>query len=456
MSLTALYRSRYRTVANQAGQQMAGNRLKVLIIAFAALGLWLSLFRFFYGGFIFLDGFPDLKDWVVAYIFAIFFFSLGLMLVISNAIISYSSFYYSAESAALISMPITAGRLFLYKLTESLAFSSWAFFFLGTPFLVAYGINTKTNPYFYGWLVLLILVFIILPAVGGGVLTLLIGRFLPRSKRAIILTLALITLAAIMVMISNLASLRGMAVPFTERWMQAFMYKLAFAQNPLLPSYWMTRSIVSAGQANYSESGFFLLMLLANGLFIGLMGYYLAGLVYFKAYSMVHSSRHDRKYPARGLLDYLGSVLLFLFGKPLRLIMVKDLKAFVRDPVQWTQFLVFFGILGVYFLNLRNVPYINIKEPFWQYLISFLNLTATVLTLATFTTRFIYPQLSLEGKRFWVIGMMPISREKIFYGKFIFAVLGTIIVSEPLIFISSWMLEIPSHLLFYQLYVTLI
>jgi len=113
--------------------------------------------------------------------------------------------------------------------------------------------------------------------------------------------------------------------------------------------------------------------------------------------------------------------------------------------------MIFFGLLGVYFVNLRNIPYLNISERFWQSLISFLNLTSTTLTLATFTTRFVYPQLSLEGRRFWIMGVIPIKREVILYSKFIFSFLGSVVVSETLIIISNWMLKVPREMLWLQL-----
>ena len=41
----------------------------------------------------------------------------------------------------------------------------------------------------------------------------------------------------------------------------------------------------------------------------------------------------------------------------MRLLIVKDLRLFRRDPVQWSQFLIFFGLLVLYFLNIRRFSY---------------------------------------------------------------------------------------------------
>ena len=40
-------------------------------------------------------------------------------------------------------------------------------------------------------------------------------------------------------------------------------------------------------------------------------------------------------------------------------------------------------------------------------MISYLNLAACALTLSTLTTRFVFPQFSLEGRRLWISGSRP-------------------------------------------------
>ena len=81
---------------------------------------------------------------------------------------------------------------------------------------------------------------------------------------------------------------------------------------------------------------------------------------------------------------------------------MKDWRLLRRDPVQWSQFLIFFGLLGLYFLNVDrfNNPHSDIGYITWINMVSFLNLAVVGLILSTFTTRFIYPMISLEGHAF--------------------------------------------------------
>ncbi len=87
----------------------------------------------------------------------------------------------------------------------------------------------------------------------------------------------------------------------------------------------------------------------------------------------------------------------FFIPNEIRLLILKDLRTFRRDPAQWSQFLIFFGLLAFYFINIRRLSY-DVQKPYWRNLISFLNLSVTALILSTFTSRFIFPLLSLEGQ----------------------------------------------------------
>ena len=43
-------------------------------------------------------------------------------------------------------------------------------------------------------------------------------------------------------------------------------------------------------------------------------------------------------------------------------------------------------------------------------------------------SRFIFPLISLEGRKFWILGLTPLSRDQILWGKFAFAVVGSLLI----------------------------
>jgi ABC-2 type transport system permease protein len=89
-------------------------------------------------------------------------------------------------------------------------------------------------------------------------------------------------------------------------------------------------------------------------------------------------------------------------------------------------------------------------------MISFLNLAVVGLILSTFTTRFVFPMISLEGRRFWILGLLPLRRKTILWGKFVFAALGSILTCTVLVTLSDVMLRVPAVVLWVHLLVCLI
>lgn len=439
-SLWVLARKSARELSNRV-RTFTHSRLKVGVVAFFAMGFWLGLFGLFHEGFQFLTGYPDLLNWVMDYILSLFFFSLTLMLVFSNGIISYTSLFRARETWFLMSQPIQPGELFLYKFSESVVFSSWAFLFLGTPLMGAYGAIAAKSWTFYPLTVLLFLAFVLIPAALGSGIALAVARYFPRSKKSLFLSLGALALLVLVGATSRILAIKGVATPFTTLWMKGIFDRLDFCQKPYLPSYWVARAVITLANKENGAALFYFLQILANGLFFVWLAWRGAQSRYLAAWSLCQSQQPPRRKARRSLAERVLVPLLFFIDRRLRRMVSKDLTTFLRDPVQWSQFLIFFGLLGIYFLNLRTLSY-DIKAPGWKVMISLLNLAATALTLSTFTSRFVFPQLSLEGRRFWVIGMIPMRRSSILFGKFIFAFAGSILISELLILVSTLMLRI--------------
>ena len=169
---------------------------------------------------------------------------------------------------------------------------------------------------------------------------------------------------------------------------------------------------------------------------------WLAARLYRRGFDRVAAGVTARKRYGVSWMDRVFSGSLFFFSTQTRLMMIKDFRTFRRDPAQWSQFLIFFGLLGIYFSSLRSFAYEE-RDVVFRNLIGQMNLLATALTLATFSSRFIFPQLSLEGRRFWVVGMMPMPREEILFGKLAFSFAASLLISETLIGLSSFMLKVP-------------
>jgi ABC-2 type transport system permease protein len=419
------------------------------------------LFLLFYEGFSFIvdnvEG-PGGKYHArtVEFVFHLFFASLNVMLVFSSGIILYTGLYNSPETVHLLTLPIRSERVVLYKFQEAVFYSSWGFFLLASPIMIAYGIVAGAPWYYYLLLVPLIVSFVYIPCSIGAIFCLWIVRKLPQFRRVIVLGALLALLVVTTPMVWRTVTSPQSRL-FGSEWFQETLYRFRFTQQEWLPSTWLTNGLLDAARSPtaiitdkefdwpIAKSIFWLTLLISNALFLHVVTVW-AAKRWFRTGFANFMARRSRRRPVKvALSDRMMAGLLWPFPRPLRLLLIKDWQLLRRDPVQWSQFLIFFGLLGLYFLNVDRFdnPQHDIGYITWINMVSFLNLAVVGLILSTFTTRFIYPMISLEGHCFWILGLLPIDRDTILWSKFWFASLGSWIPCGLLVLLSDMMLQVP-------------
>ena len=435
----AFWRMRRRLMSTIFWQTVFRARFRLVLIVVLSALLWIALYWLFADGFAFLASLipRSYYDKTVSGIFGLFYLSLVVMLVLSSALLLYSSLFRAPDVALLFTLPSRAERVFLHKLQEAILLSSWAFMLLGSPMLVAYGVVGRAPWYYMALLAPYLVAFTYIPAGMGAILCLLLVRYLPQGWK-LLLALAV---AALLVAAGWWLMAVGRNDLLTPRWFQTMLGRLSATEIPLLPSWWLSDVLLSAARENWSDALMFLVVLISNGLAVRQLSLILANRVYREAYSRLQSQGPARRRARMVWIDRAASVLLAVFSTPMRLLMLKDLRLFRRDPVQWTQFLIFVGLLFLYFVNIRRLRY-DQYYVVWVNMVSFLNIAVVGLLLSTFTTRFIFPMMSLEGRRFWVLGLVGIRRETILWSKFAFAVGGSILPCSLLILLSDKMLGV--------------
>ena len=439
----AFWRMRARLVGTVLRQLLVEARFRLSMVAVLTIFLWSTLFWIFCDAFRFLNTAiqaPDLHDETVQIVFGAFFVTLMVMLVFSAGIILYSTLFKGQDIPLLLTLPARAERIFLNKFQEAILMSSWAFLLLGSPMLLAYGIVNGAPWYYFAVLVPFLVAFTYVPAGLGALVCLVVVYRLPSVRWHVV---ALAGIVAILVGLAAGYSL--ISGPegnlLTARWFQDMLDRLRITQHRLLPSWWLSAGLFQAARQNPRESMLFLALMISNALFSRQLAIWTAGGLYRTAFSRLHGRRTARKSAKASWMDRLVFRLSPFASRQSRLLMVKDLRLFRRDPVQWSQLLIFTGLLALYFVNIRRFHY-DVYYVGWVNLVSFLNVSVVGLLLSTFTTRFIFPMISLEGRRFWILGLLPIDRDAILWGKFQFAVGASIVPSSLLILLSDAMLQV--------------
>jgi ABC-2 type transport system permease protein len=379
------------------------------------------------------------------------------MLVFSAGIVLYGTLFRSPETRFLLTTPARPERIVLHRFQEALFFSSWGFFLLGSPMMLAYGIVVGAPWYYYALLIPLITSFVYIPCSLGGIAALVVVYRLPRLRRLVVTVLSVAVIA--ISLRSIWLTLSGPTGDlFGERWFQETLHRFRFTRGQWLPSTWLTSGLLEAARrpgllhddVPWLESAKYLAVLFSNALLLHVILVWTGKRLVRKAYNRMISDPDRAPRRRQGYLDRFTLRALSPFPLPLRILLLKDFRVFRRDPVQWSQFLIFFGLLGLYFFNIDRFRYehSDLSYRIWINTISFLNLAVVGLILSTFTTRFIYPMLSLEGSRFWILGLLPVSRDTIVWSKFVFASVGSWLPCAVLVLLSDLMLKVGALVVF--------
>ncbi len=437
---------RRRLVAGAFRSVFHTARLRVSLVVLLSTVFWGALYFLFYSGFDLLSG---LYPSAIASLYNAFFVSLMVMLLFSSGIIMYMNLYRSPEAAFLLTTPARADRIFVYMFQEAVWYSSWGFLLLGSPMLVAAGAVVSAPLRYYLLLLPYMFSFLYIPAALGAILCLLVVDRLGRTHRAMLRWGAAVIAAVIIWFGWSLVS-GSQNDLLTPVWFQELSQRLRFTENRLLPSWWLSTGLLEAvrrpmadipSDQPWTESVKFLALLISNALVLHLAAVWLARRMYRSSYSRMRISQSARRRSTTSLVDRL---LLRRFGRSgrppsqIRSLLVKEFRLFRRDPVQWSQSLIFFGLLALYFVSIRRFSY----NTTYSAMIGFLNLGVVGLILSTFTTRFIFPMLSLEGRRFWILSLVPVRRDTIVWTKFVFAASGSLLPCCGLMFLSDAMLDI--------------
>jgi ABC-2 type transport system permease protein len=436
---------------NQGVDLWQTNRLRLLIVVILTIVLWFMIFG------LFLGGFEQLRRTIthsgtlaltVHAIFNVFFLSLLIMICMSSGVLYFSNAYRGRDVPLLLTLPLRIRRVVIMKLEESILFSGWGFFLLGSPVLLAYGIAMRAPWFFYVVFPFFMLAFVTLAVALGTLACLILLRVLPNYRRTALLFGAIFILGLMGTLGYSVFREATQNDPFSLEWLQRILARLRYSEQRWLPSWWLSSGLIEAAHAKHDNIraigeclGFF--SVLASSAYAGVLATaWLGDRLFLQGYSELSeiSSEGNTKPMVRPTQPIWAPS--WIVPREIALLVWKDLCIFRRDMVQWSQFAVFFGLLVFYFLNVRRLQYGG-QLAMSLVLISTLNVAVVGLLLATFTTRFVYPLLSLEGRRFWVLGTSPISRGDIVWSKFVFAVGLSLLPCALLVFLSDLMLGVP-------------
>ena len=378
---------------------------------------------------------------------------LGLLLF-SNVVSVFSTFYLAEDLDLLFAQPIGSDALYTSRYLEALTQSSWVIILFGLPAFVALGYGLNADWSYYAMLLAVLLPFVAIPTGIATLVALAVTNMLVASRmRDAALFLGLAAFVALFTLI---------------RWMQPelllnpesfdslgeMIKMLSTPKRSFLPSDWAV-NVLSSSLFGQREADLWAMALLYS---TPLALYFIAAWCHRRGYALGYSRVQEGRH-GEGLMtsarDYLlkrstrrgGGALARLERQaqgdetshyaPLAQLMRKDRRVFVRDASQWSNLLVIVALMVIYLVNYKYFEIANETRFFGDIGLYYFNLAVCAFVVVALSGRFLFPGISLEGKSFWLLMQAPISVERVLIGKWWGAMAPVLIVGQFMIWASS-------------------
>lgn len=409
----------------------------VIVTLWSALlgGLYLLARR----GLQFISATAGFGPFLVDRLWYLFLFVVIVMLAVSQLASAYSTLIRSPETRWWMSLPLTARTLCRAKWIESSLYSAWAVILLVVPLGVAHLAVLHRPWWLVGWLIGALL----LPAIGLSTalssLALLVWlRWLGRLaiRREVMAVGFAVACVALFWALGERHQTEEGGAWFVA--LQELLPRMRLAMSPWMPSSWVVKAFHAATAGRWAESTLYAGLLWTTAVVAWRM-------LDHTAHMLLLPVLWRQAQPVEARLPE-GSTrrcpIHWWMRRASWTCLIKDVLLVIRDPMQWSQAVMFFGLLGAYFANIHRIAEYG-TEPSWTIGVASLNLACTLLVFGSLAVRFLFPQLSLEGRTLWLLRVAPGGTRQLVTAKLrLYGALALVIV-EGLLWLSVTQLRVP-------------
>ncbi len=443
-----LARVHLRMLMNKAQHGMRENRLLVATVGMFLVFYGVAAYQLVDRGLEFVMKVPLLGPLLAERLVYLLFFFFFIMLVLSNATITGMGLFRRKDMEWQVALPLAPRSLVVWKTLEGMLLASWGLIVLSAPILLALGRLYDGDGWFFVATAPALVCLVTISANLSTWMLLFLVRFARRWwwKPVALLGLVVAGFAVKQFFSFDIHAVRSgdMAAGVNE-----ILKHTEICMHPLLPSSWVAEAIYATGRGIGQRALFYHLVLLSYALVSLVITARLAGTMFFPGWNRImcaaplkRTSSVGMQTKARPAAELLRRMLAL--DRASFAILVKEVRLFLREPVQWGQCALIFGLLLMYSANLRRLGY-DLQNPFWTTVISHLNLLVCCLALSTLTTRFIYPQFSLEGQRMWILGLSPVPLHRVLALKLRLSAGVLSLVMTTLVCLSGMSLGMPAQ-----------
>jgi ABC-2 type transport system permease protein len=367
---------------------------------------------------------------------------------IGNIVVSYSTFFKTKEVAFFITKPVSFVKIFLVKFLDNFFYSSSTLLIMVGAAIAGY-ISYFKLPWLLVpfTLIALILPFMFIAGILGAITLLVIMRFAAKfGIKTVLSTLG--SIYATTVILFYIFSSPVQLVTKVFEYFPNINYYFGFLESPivkLLPNHWVADSLYWISSGKYLAAGWSVyLLIIFSGLFL-LLALFLSKKWFYQTWLTFLNISNELSKKKK-----LHRITAFSFEKssalkPKREALIKrEILLFIREPSQWSHFLVMTFLITVFILSISNIDVILLKSYniYLKTLIYLIIYLFNVFLIASMSLRFIFPLVSLEGETIWKIRSAPLNYKKLMLTRLTLYFSVIFIIGQMLNFVSNYQFSI--------------
>lgn len=444
-SFFSLIKLNIKTLLNSFKFATKVEKIRSIFLNLIGLIFFISSYIISYQVVIYISTLPVIGTLFVIRILALGFLASFLMLFFSSLIVPFSTMFEAEDLEFLFSLPINYEYIFFNKLILTAIRASWMVLVVFIPFVIAFAVVKNFSLFEVAFLIISVLLKVFISTSIGIALAILLSYIFPSKKLKNIVLVVFIVSSSLIYSLFRFSQPEKMLFP--ENFQDFFSY-LDFLSKPVaksLPSWWITEIFNGLMTDNKYLVAINFIKLTISLILIFLIFLFFLKRIFYKCFFLSYEkTKHKNFVNKTGELFNIKSVF--------SVIAAKETRIFLREPIQWAQFIIVTALSLVYIFNISKLP-LDLKHV--KVIVAFFNLGGIMFILTAIVLRFIFVQPSLEYKMFWLIKSLPISLKNIFFIKFLVYFPFVLIPGLVLVILSNLVICVEKELMFLSIIIIL-
>lgn len=352
--------------------------------------------------------------------FSLLFAVLLFMLFTSCLALSFGNFYLADDIDLFLASPTSSTKFFFGKFLTVLFSAVWMPVVFLVPLVVGFGVHYGGSFYYYYLAAVLLLPFVTIPAAIAILAATFFAYVVPGNKKRSFAVLFLSLIALVLYLVFDLIWRFGGASRSTGDILR-LMNVFSVSDVLWLPSTWIGNALGDALTGSRKLASDYIILSYSISFVLVSFSFIVVTLYHFGAYSRSRNNRFSTRV-GRSVVDVVTGVISVLVNRKRGALIGKDLKLIGRDVSQTVQIAMLVIIASFYLYNLRY--FVSVREVIgsssdaWITFLYGTNILVSAFVITAFSSRFVFPSLSLEGKAMWVLRSAPLSARDIVTAKF--------------------------------------